>query len=153
MTTAGSKNILIVFLAAGSLAGCEKKENDAAVSQAAIATNGKAPVPASADSTVLSKLTGKWQRADGDYTVEIRSVEPGGNMDAAYFNPQPINVSKAGASRDGSTIKLFIELRDVNYPGSRYTLIYDSANDRLAGTYFQAVARETYDVFFVRMKP
>jgi len=45
-----------------------------------------------------------------------------------------------------------LELRDVNYPGSMYNLRYDPENDRLNGTYFQAVQRETYDVEFVRTK-
>jgi len=71
-------------------------------------------------------------------------------MDAAYFNPRPINVSRAEASRDGAGIKVFIELRDVNYPGSTYTLTYDPATDQLSGNYFQAVRRENFDVVFVR---
>jgi len=44
-------------------------------------------------------------------------------------------------------IKAFVELRDVNYPGSKYNLQYDAGIDRLKGTYFQAVYGETYDVF------
>ena len=47
---------------------------------------------------------------------------------------------------------MFVELRDVNYPGSAYNLRYDPKTDRLIGTYFQAVQRQTYDVEFVRMK-
>ena len=100
----------------------------------------------------FEKLKGRWQRADGGYVIEIRSVEAGGKMEAAYFNPRPIHVAKAEASQEGGTVKVFIELRDVNYPGSQYTLTYDSGNDRLTGTYYQAVAGETYDVFFVRLK-
>ena len=49
-------------------------------------------------------------------------------------------------------MKVFIELRDVNYPGSTYTLAYDVKTDRLVGRYFQAVAGETFDVYFVRLK-
>jgi hypothetical protein len=45
-----------------------------------------------------------------------------------------------------------LELRDANYPGSFYNLRYDPKNDRLMGTYFQAVQRETYDIEFVRIK-
>jgi hypothetical protein len=101
----------------------------------------------------FEKLKGRWQRADGGYVVEIRSVESGGKMEAAYFNPRPIHVAKAEASQEGGTVKIFIELRDVNYPGSQYALTYDSGDDRLTGTYYQAVAGETYDVFFVRLKP
>ncbi|MCW5554566.1 MAG: hypothetical protein KIS67_20700 [Verrucomicrobiae bacterium] len=92
-------------------------------------------------------------RPDGGYILEIRSVALGGKLDAAYLNPRPINVAKAEASQAGADLKVFIELRDVNYPGSTYTLTYDPGQDQLTGTYFQAVARETYDVSFVRMKP
>jgi hypothetical protein len=47
---------------------------------------------------------------------------------------------------------LFVELRDVNYPGSTYTLQYDPALDCLKGTYFQAMQKETYLVEFMRVK-
>jgi hypothetical protein len=101
----------------------------------------------------FQKLQGRWQRADGGYIVEIRSVEPGGKMVAAYFNPRPINVATAEASMIGGTLRVFIELRDVNYPGSNYQLTYDAADDRLKGSYFQAALRESYDVYFDRLKP
>ena len=97
-------------------------------------------------------LKGRWLRDTGGYIVEIRNVEPEGRMDAAYFNPRSIHVGKAEASRKGGAVKVFIELRDVNYPGSTYTLTYDAKTDRLVGRYYQAVARETFDVFFVRLK-
>jgi hypothetical protein len=47
----------------------------------------------------LEKLTGRWQRPNGGYIIEIRSVEPDGRINAAYFNPQPINVAKAEFSQ------------------------------------------------------
>lgn len=74
-------------------------------------------------------------------------------MVAAYFNPNPIHVAKAQAALTGEEMKVSIELRDVNYPGSTYNLTYDPMDDRLKGTYFQAVARETYIVFFMRVNP
>jgi hypothetical protein len=103
--------------------------------------------------TQFQTLQGRWQRNDGGYVIDIRNVEPGGKLTAGYFNPRPINVAKAEASRDGETVKVFIELRDVNYPGSSYSLTYDPAGDRLSGTYFQAIERVTYDVYFTRLKP
>jgi hypothetical protein len=105
------------------------------------------------DTTTYQMLKGRWQRNDGGYVIDIRSVEPGGKLTAGYFNPRPINVAKAEASRDGETVRVFIELRDVNYPGSTYTLTFDPAADRLSGTYFQAIERVTYDVYFTRLKP
>jgi hypothetical protein len=42
-------------------------------------------------------------------------------------------------------------LRDVNYPGSTYTLIYEPGSDQLQGVYYQAVEQQRYQVSFVRM--
>jgi hypothetical protein len=101
----------------------------------------------------FQKLQGRWQRTDAGYVIDIRSVDTSGKMSAAYFNPRPINVARSEASLDGQTARVFIELRDVNYPGSTYTLTYDPRDDGLKGMYFQAVARETFAVSFTRMKP
>jgi hypothetical protein len=101
----------------------------------------------------FEKLKGRWLRDSGGYTIDIRGVEPGGKMEAAYFNPKSIHVAKAEASQQGGVLNVFVELRDVNYPGSTYTLAYDAKSDRLVGRYYQAVARETFDVYFVRLKP
>ena len=73
-------------------------------------------------------------------------------MDVAYFNPRPIKVSQAEASQEGTTMKVFLELRDVHYPGSTYTLRYDGASDQLKGVYYQAALQQRFDVAFVRMK-
>jgi hypothetical protein len=99
----------------------------------------------------FQKLPGRWQRTDGGYIIDIRSVDAAGKMRAAYYNPRPINVAKAEASLAGGLVKVVLELRDVNYPGSIYTLTYDKAADQLAGSYFQAVERATFDVSFTRM--
>lgn len=100
----------------------------------------------------FQKLTGRWQRPDGGYVLAIKNIADSGAMDAAYFNPYPIHVAKAEASRDGDNTKVFIELRDVNYPGSTYTLTYEPASDQLKGIYYQAVERQRYEVIFDRMK-
>jgi hypothetical protein len=98
-------------------------------------------------------LNGRWLRPDGGYIFEIRAVDANGKIDAFYLNPQPINIAKAEASRDGSTMKVFVELRAPNYPGSTYTLTYDREHDQLRGIYFQAVQQQSFNVNFVRMKP
>jgi len=46
----------------------------------------------------------------------------------------------------------FVELRDVNYPGSTYTLVYQAENDRLYGIYYQAALGQMFEVEFVRAK-
>ena len=48
-------------------------------------------------------LNGRWLRPDGGYIFEIRAVDANGKIDAFYLNPQPINVAKAEATRDGAT--------------------------------------------------
>ena len=101
----------------------------------------------------FQKLEGRWQRGDGGYILDIKTAAADGKLSAAYLNPRPINVARAEASLAGDALGVFIELRDVNYPGSTYDLTYDPAGDRLRGTYFQAALRETYEVEFERLKP
>ena len=100
----------------------------------------------------LDLLKGRWRRPDGGYVIEIREIDARGKMDTGYFNPRPINVSRAEASQEGTTTKVFIELRDTNYPGSTYTLTYDPPSDQLKGVYFQATLQQSFDVVFVRLK-
>jgi len=100
----------------------------------------------------LGSLKGRWMRPDGGYILSVKDVDPGGRMDAAYYNPRPINVSKAQATREGASLKVIIELRDTGYPGSTYTLIYDPKTDRLGGVYYQAAMGQRFDVMFVRSK-
>ena len=100
----------------------------------------------------LRKLEGRWQRLDGGYVIEIRRIGEGGTMEAAYYNPRPIHVARAEASREGATLKMLIELRDVNYPGSTYSLAYDPASDQLRGAYHQAVERQRFPVTLVRVR-
>ena len=97
-------------------------------------------------------LVGRWQRTDGGYVIEIRRVATDGTMEAAYFNPRPINVSRATASEFKGHLKVEVELRDTGYPGSSYTLLYDPDRDALLGFYYQAVQKQNFDVVFVRMK-
>ena len=97
-------------------------------------------------------LVGRWQRTDGGYVIDIKKIAPDGKIKAGYFNPNPINVEKAQASKDKEHIKVEVKLRDVGYPGSAYTLVYASEKDVLLGYYFHAVSRQYFDVLFVRMK-
>jgi hypothetical protein len=50
-------------------------------------------------------------------------------------------------------LRLFFELRASGYNGSTYTLTYDAANDRLKGIYDQVVAKQKFEVTFIRAKP
>lgn len=114
------------------------------------ASQANPPASATEATPELQKLKGQWLRPDGGYVIEVRNIDAKGQMEAAYFNPQPIHVARAEASQEGSTIRVFIELRDVNYPGCTYHLTYDAREDRLAGVYYQAAIKESYEVEFVR---
>lgn len=98
------------------------------------------------------KLVGRWVRPDGGYVLEIKSADDRGGLEAAYFNPKSIHVASARAAQEGGATKVFIELQDVNYPGSTYTLVYVPERDLLAGVYYQALQRQSFDVYFERMK-
>lgn len=116
------------------------------------AQSKKEPVSETKSKTGFDVLKGRWLRPDGGYIIQIRSVEGSGKIDVGYFNPQPINVLKAHATRESGKLKVFIELRDAGYPGSTYTLTYDPKDDVLRGVYYQAVMKQSFDVYFTRMK-
>jgi hypothetical protein len=97
-------------------------------------------------------LIGRWVRPDGGYVIEIKSIEAEGRMQALYYNPNPINVSRAEATRSGAAVTVFIELRGPGYPGSTYMLIHDPKSDQLKGVYHQAVLQKNFDVVFIRGK-
>jgi hypothetical protein len=119
-----------------------------------IATHPPVAQPPAVLSTNISfqPLVGRWVRPDGGYVLEIKSAAADGKLDAGYFNPNPIHVAKAEATAEGGTLEVFVELRDVNYPGSTYTLTLEPAGDVLKGDYFQAVAQEHYPIYFERLK-
>jgi hypothetical protein len=102
--------------------------------------------------TDLQRLEGRWVRPDGGYILQLWDIRKDGSVSAAYYNPRPIKVFIAKWSRKDGKINLFVELRDVNYPGSKYNLQYEPKSDRLKGTYFQAVEKQTFNIEFVRVK-
>lgn len=96
-------------------------------------------------------VVGRWSRTDGGYVLDVKEASPDGRLEAYYYNPRPIHVARAVASRDGGTTSVVVELRDVNYPGSTYTLTYDAARDTLSGTYYQALEQQQFQVAFARV--
>ena len=102
------------------------------------------------EKNLYERLAGKWVRPDGGYILELREVGSAGSLKAGYYNPKSIKVHSASWQSVEGKLKIFVELRDMNYPGSTYHLQYDPASDRLKGKYFQAVAGQTYEVEFVR---
>ena len=100
----------------------------------------------------LEKIIGRWLRPDGGYILEIKSVNAEGRIEAAYFNPNPISVTNAVARIEGDDIKILVELSGQNYPGSRYELTFITAAGLMAGTYYQAALKQTFDVVFERAR-
>ncbi len=98
------------------------------------------------------QIEGSWVRTDGGYILQLKDTKADGSLTATYFNPRPINVSRAEVMRKEGALTLFVELRDVNYPGSTYTLNYDPNTDNLNGNYFQAAIQKTFAVEFIRAK-
>ena len=96
------------------------------------------------------RLVGRWIRPDGGYVLEIRRAQVDGRLDAAYLNPRSIKVSRAEWRREEGRLLVFVELRDVNYPGSTYNLRFVPDRDRLVGAYYQAVQKQTFDVEFAK---
>ncbi|MBN1105587.1 MAG: hypothetical protein JXL84_19420 [Deltaproteobacteria bacterium] len=73
-------------------------------------------------------------------------------MDARYYNPRPIRVARADASRVAGGIEVLIELRDEGYPGATYNLVYNEEKRALIGLYYQPAAGQNFSVVFVPMK-
>jgi len=150
--------LLIIVVCAGvAIAGSflfldrytTEPDQKTAISKAAPSSRSNA---STATAEHLHKLVGRWVRLDGGYVIDIRSVDADGKLQVAYFNPRPINVSQARVTKAQEKPHIFIELRDVGYPGATYTLTYDAQNDVLVGLYFQPTAGQSFDVVFVRMQ-
>ena len=117
--------------------------------------SGKPSAPANRRTTPADPqlVLGVWNRPGESYFLEIRRYDSDGTLEAAYFNPRQIKVAKAAWRRQGESIRIMVELRDVGYPGSTYNLVYHADQDILAGEYFQAATGATYQVEFVRYQP
>ena len=102
--------------------------------------------------SAAKQLEGRWLREDGGYVLDLQDIRPDGSLKAFYFNPRNINVHVANWKFEDERLLLYVELRDVNYPGSNYTLMFRASQDLLWGSYFLAVQKQTMDVNFVRMK-
>jgi hypothetical protein len=100
----------------------------------------------------LQRLIGRWLRPDGGYVIDIRQVGSDGKLQAAYYNPRPINISRAQAKGQGGDIHIFIELWDEGYPGATYDLSFNREQDTLVGSYFQPTAGQRFEVVFMRMR-
>ena len=146
-------NAPIVSLGLASMlfaTSCQKASKETAPSSA---PNAPAAAPKAASAAVpepVQKLLGKWLRADGGYVLELRGAEMSGVVQAAYFNPKSINVSRAIWMQGGTGFQVVVELNDVGYPGATYVLSHDAPSDRLVGKYNQPAMQQSFDIEFVR---
>jgi len=109
----------------------------------------------SPQATVITEpklLEGTWVRPDGGYVLQLNNIADDGTLTAAYFNPRPIKIFQAFWATINRALRVSVELRDINYPGSKYNLQFDPGTDRLQGTYYQALERQTFAVEFVRQR-
>jgi len=150
--------VLCVIGAAG-LSSCKRAEpaakvetappaTAAAPTAAAVTTNA----PAAALPEPVRKLLGRWLRSDGGYTLELKSAELSGVLQAGYFNPKSIHVSRAIWMQGATGFQVVVELNDVGYPGATYVLSYDPQTDQLAGKYNQPAMQQSFDIEFIRQK-
>ena len=137
--------VIVSLLFSAVLAGCGKGGKPA---ESTAAVKAAATVPLTA---AFEKIKGKWIRPDGGYVLEFKQLLQNNSLDVAYFNPSPIHVGKARIYEERGFTKVFVELQDVNYPGSRYTLILNADKNQLVGNYFQATQQMDYEVAFDKM--
>jgi len=117
--------------------------------QPSTATNTQ---PSAESQTGFNALPGRWVRVEGGYVITVKAVDTNGKLDPSHANPNPLPSYTAVATNDLGVLRLFFELRASGYNGSTYTLTYDAANDQLKGIYDQVVAKQKFEVTFVRAK-
>jgi hypothetical protein len=137
--------LAVAALAAGALGAGEAGAQAAAPGDAPAKAPARSPSP-------FAPLVGRWVRPDGGYVVTVRSAAADGKLDASYANPRPLPFSRAEARRKGKGIEVVLELQAGGYAGSTYVLTYDPGADALVGSFHQAVARQTFDVRFERLR-
>jgi hypothetical protein len=87
---------------------------------------------------------------DGGYVIHVNDILSDGTVQAAYFNPSSIHVSESRVSMWKGLVRLFFKLQDQGYPGSTYTLFYNTEKDALVGFYYQAELEQTFEIVFLR---
>lgn len=125
--------------------------NRPSVGAGAPAPSGAPGASSGIPAEVRQRLVGRWLRPDGGYVLSIKSVGEDGKVDAVYNNPRPIHVAKAQVAQEAGKTSLFVELRDTGYPGSFYTLVFDTAQDQFVGVYHHLGLNQDFDVNFVRL--
>lgn len=148
-----ARRLIALCLGAAALVaglGACKKAPPAAATPAAAPAAAQPAAKAAAVPDAVKKLFGRWMRSDGGYVLELRNADLSGVMEASYFNPNPIKVSRAIWMQGGAGLQVMVELNDVGYPGATYVLTHDTQSDRLVGKYTQPAMQQTFDIEFER---
>jgi len=155
-TTPNTKNqrslwvlgVVVIAMAVGIFIWINKDNQS---TKNSISTPSSIPTNAKAN---IDLLVGRWTRTDSDgaYVIEIKRAGDDGKLEASYFNPSPIKVGSAGWQKKNNNLVVVVELRDVNYPGSTYTLNFIPSENRMTGNYYQAVEGTNFEVEFVRSR-
>jgi hypothetical protein len=133
-----------------ALLGCASCQKESAEKTKAAPASAAVPTKAAALPEPVQKFFGKWVRSDGGYVLEIRGGDLSGVLDAGYFNPKSIHVSRAIWMQGPAGFQVVVELNDVGYPGATYVLSHDSKSDRLVGQYNQPSMQQSFEIDFVR---
>ena len=125
-----------------------------AVAPAAAKAPAKTEAPAAdpAAPAEVQRMLGRWLRSDGTYVLELRGADRSGIVQAAYFNPKSIHVSRSIWLRGAEGVQVVVELNDTGYPGATYVLGLAADGDRLVGKYNQPQMGQSFDVEFIRQK-
>ena len=152
-------SVLLLCAVAVLAAGCGRDGDGRRVSppeSSAPAVESKAakadPVPDAGAPAEVQRMLGRWLRSDGTYVLELRGADRSGIVQAAYFNPKSINVSRSIWLRGAEGTQVVVELNDTGYPGATYVLGLASDGDRLVGKYNQPQMGQSFDVEFIRQK-
>lgn len=100
--------------------------------------------------TGFDTLIGGWSRVDGNYHIVVRAVGADGALQAMYFNPNPLPFALARARREAGAVLAHFELQAGGYAGSTYDLRLIADKDRLVGSYYRAVTKQSFEVEFLR---
>ena len=133
--------------------GCRARESPGGAPAAATPAANPSPASAASGAPAADKLVGRWLRSDADYTIEIAGVGEDGKLEARYFNPNPIHVSRAETAAQEGKRLMALELQDKGYPGNFYALVYDPGSDSLSGIYNHLGLNQQFDVAFSRVSP
>ncbi|WP_281322931.1 hypothetical protein [Flavobacterium aestivum] len=97
-------------------------------------------------------IKGLWGRTEGVGEINISEVRDNGLLKATFCNPKSINIEKAVWTNSSDVLRIYILLREDNYPGSSFSLNYIAEKDLLLGVYFDALTNISYTVSFKRVK-